>query len=409
MMLNKTINIGILGGGTAGAVNLVALLYHIRSPEFVRQQVKIKLTCIHDPKIPVTQVGESVTPTVCFTLLDALKFNILQDLPPIDGTLRFGARYFWDKQNGQTFDIPFTSPGLHVNSEKFSYKVIDMALKEFPNVIDLKLDRVLNYTQDKDSVTVFCENETFNFDYIIDCMGTPSKEELAGELYTTPDIETVNSVMLYPDFTETHEIYTSSYVHDNGWMFGVPLTHRKAYGYLYNRDITSHEEAGRHFAELKGIDTEPLRKISWKHYYRKKVIDRRVLTSGNRLYFFEPHMTLPLHFYNMIGLDFLTKIVKTQNDVGRINSEMNKGYADAMDKIQDLIALNYAGECRIKSPFWEETNEKAKQRLRDSDRWQHWLKTSENTIQGFFIHPQRVMSEYINGYKIDLKELKRKE
>ena len=156
----KTIHVGILGGGTAGAVNLIAVLYHMKQPSWFRLQTKLQITCIHDPKIPVTQVGESVTPSVCFTLLDALKFSMLQDLDPVDGTLRFGARYFWDKANGQTFDIPYTSPGIHVNSEKFSYKILDMALKEFPDNVTLKLDHVVNYTQDREAVTVVPDNES---------------------------------------------------------------------------------------------------------------------------------------------------------------------------------------------------------------------------------------------------------
>lgn len=403
----KTIHVGILGGGTAGAVNLIALLYHMKQPSWFRLQTKLQITCIHDPKIPVTQVGESVTPSVCFTLLDALKFSMLQDLDPIDGTLRFGARYFWDKANGQTFDIPYTSPGIHVNSEKFSYKILDMALKEFPDNVTLKLDHVVNYTQDREAVTVVGKNETYSFDYIIDCMGTPNKEDLASDAYSAPELETVNSVILYPDFTQTHEMYTSSYVHENGWMFGVPLSHRKAYGYLYNKDITSPDEASKHFAELKGIDTSNLRRISWKHYYKKKVIDRRVVTSGNRLFFFEPHQTLPLHLYNMVAIDFLTKVTNTRNDVGTINKEMNRGWGDAVEKMQDIIAINYAGECNIKSPFWDVMKDRAQQRLRNSDRFQFFVKTSEEKPQGYFIHPEKVMSEYINGYKINLKELKR--
>jgi len=332
---------------------------------------------------------------------------MLRDLDPVDGTLRFGARYFWDKANGQTFDIPYTSPGIHVNSEKFSYKILDMALKEFPDNVTLKLDHVVNYSQDRDSVTVVGENETYTFDYIIDCMGTPSKEDLASDAYTTPEIETVNSVILYPDFTQTHEMYTSSYVHENGWMFGVPLSHRKAYGYLYNKSITTPDEASEHFSKLKGIDTSNLRRISWSHYYKKKVIDRRIVTSGNRLFFFEPHQTLPLHLYNMVAIDFLTKVANTRNDVSTINKEMNRGWGDAVEKMQDIIAINYAGECNIKSPFWDVMKDRAQQRLRNSDRFQFFVKTSEEKPQGYFIHPEKVMSEYINGYKINLKELKR--
>jgi hypothetical protein len=402
------LNIGILGGGTAGAINLVALLYSIKQPTFSRSQLQLNITCIHDPKIPVAQVGESVTPGVCFTLLDALKFSMLKDLETVDGTLRFGARYFWEEANGLTFDIPYTSPGIHVNSEKFSYRVLEMALKEHPDMVTLKLDHIKEYSQDENSVTVIGDNETYTFDYVINCMGTPSNEELASDAYARPDVETVNSVILYPDFTQTNEMYTSSYVHKNGWMFGVPLSHRKAYGYLYNSDITTTSEAEKHFSELKGIDTTALRKISWSHYYRKKVINQRVITSGNRLFFFEPHQTLPLHIYNMLAVDFLEKVINTHNDLASINKEMNKRWTDIVQKMQDLIAINYAGECQIESDFWKTIGPKAKQRLRDSDKFQSFIDSCSTSIQKFFVHPPKVMTEYIEGYKIDLEELRRK-
>jgi len=109
----------------------------------------------------------------------------------------------------------------------------------------------------------------------------------------------------------------------------------------------------------------------------------------------------------MVAIDFLTKVANTRNDVSTINKEMNRGWGDAVEKMQDIIAINYAGECNIKSPFWDVMKDRAQQRLRNSDRFQFFVKTSEEKPQGYFIHPEKVMSEYINGYKINLKELKR--
>ena len=401
----NTVNIGVLGGGTASAINIVAILHCCRTPEFVRSNFKVNITCIHDPAIPIQQVGESVTPPVVFTLMDALQFSMIADMEPVDGTVRFGARYFWEKANGRNFDIPFTSPGLHVNSEKFSYWILDKTAELYPDWFTQIKDTVVSYTQDRTGVNVVCEKGNYDFDFIIDCTGMP--KEFDDELYGYPEIETVNSVILYPDFQHYDEMFTSSHVHENGWMFGVPLHHRKAWGYLYNNKITPTNEAVNHFGAWKNIDASTMRKISWKQYYRKKVLDGRVLISGNKLYFYEPHMTLPLHFYNMIATDFISKIMRTRSDVQMLNKEINNGYKDGIDKIQDLIALNYAGEVNIDSPFWNETNAKAKQRLMNSGRFQHWLATSRDTIQGYFIHPPKIMREYVEGYGLDLQALKR--
>jgi hypothetical protein len=109
----------------------------------------------------------------------------------------------------------------------------------------------------------------YNFDYVIDCRGTPSQEELNSDLYEKNVFQSVNSAILYPDFTKYDEPFTSTHFHEQGWMFGVPLQHRKAWGYLYDKNITSHEDASEHFAKLKGIDTTNLRRFNWEPYYKK--------------------------------------------------------------------------------------------------------------------------------------------
>lgn len=410
-MMKKTIRIGVLGGGTASAVNLISILYTILLPEFANKSINYNfdIKCIHDPKIPVQQVGESITPPVFFALMNSLDFSLLSDLEALDGTIRYGARYFWEEANGQTFDIPYTSPGIHVNSEKFSYKILEMFSKKHPEIFTEIRDTIKDVSQDKDKVSVTCLEDTYEFDFVIDCTGYPSNQQLDSGDYNSPEIETVNSVILYPDFTQYNEPYTSSYVHKNGWMFGVPLTHRKAFGYLYHNKVTSEAEAIEHFSEMKGIDAGKLRKLSWRHYYKKKAMDGRILYSGNKLYFFEPHMTLPLHFYNMICTDFITKIFHTQFNVQEVNLQVNKGFREGIGKIQDLVALNYAGKVNIDSPFWKETNPKAKQRLINSDTFQHFVKGTLNSgkMKGYFVHPPKIMGEYINGYGLDLKELRR--
>jgi hypothetical protein len=49
---------------------------------------------------------------------------------------------------------------------------------------------------------------SIGYDYIIDCRGTPTDDILNNGSYSFPDFETVNSVLIYPDFKKYNEIYT---------------------------------------------------------------------------------------------------------------------------------------------------------------------------------------------------------
>lgn len=394
--------IGVIGAGTASAVSILSVFHALQQRPIPKDDV-VTISCIYDPSIPITQVGESAGNAVQRLLFDVLDFDVLEDIDNFDGTLRWSTKYFWEEANNKNFQVKYEQPGFHLNSEKFSKYVVDQLGKTYGNFIEIH-DSVSAITQTDKQISVVCKNKTYDFDFVINCSGTPTKEELDSPAYRAPKFESVNSVILFPHFEKYNESFTSSYVHKNGWMFGVPLQHRKAFGYLYNNKITTTDDALAHFAEIKGIDTSSLRKFSWKPYYKVEAMTGRELAMGNRLYFFEPHQAIPLHYYIQLTYEFMYNLTVTSDVVSNTNKHINKFHLDNMDDIQDLIALNYQGDNLIESEFWSYARDHAVNRLTNSitfKAWLHYVKIHGYT--NFWCHSPSMMRGYVSGFGLSSK------
>lgn len=416
------IKINVLGAGTPAAITLATIIgiFKLR-----RQVSKIRINCIHDPGIPTIAVGESISPAVIQLICSVV--NITEDalLNALDGTWRYGGVNEWEDGLGQPFTLVYgqgrkgflgvgkSHVGMHANSEKLSKFLIDELSRLYPSILTVYHENVINVEQTRSNVKVTTKSSnTYESDYVIDCRGTPSEDELNSGDYAFPDFESVNSVIIFPDFTVYKEQFTQSLFHKNGWMFGVPLQHRKAFGYLYNRDITTHDAAVDHFKKLvPQVNTDKIRTLNWKHYYRKKAMDNRVLYLGNKLYFYEPAMGLPLHYYFVLVQRAIGEISGNTDELIKsyldIANEINFYHTDSVrDKIQDLIAFNYVGKNNMDSDFWKQIPSSARTRLKSSENFKIFANNIINNKidTSYFTHDAPLMKQYVEGYNIDLKE-----
>lgn len=395
-------NIGIVGAGTASAIAVMSMLNAARQ----RNVDNLAFTCINDPSKPTAQVGESTSGLVHDIMRDVLGVKFLEDIDVYNGTLRYYTRYHWEKANGKNFNVFYDKPGLHLNSEKWSTYIFNKLSAKYDNFVEIH-DSVTTIEQTDNFAIVKGGQTNYSFDFVIDCRGMPSNEELNSDKYETDVFESVNSVILFPDFKNYEESNTSAYIHDNGWMFGVPLQHRKAFGYLYNNNITSYNEAVSDFSKIKGIDASTLRNFSWRQYYKKHALDGRILAMGNRLYFFEPQQAIPLHYYALLASCFIDGIMHGVS-IDKLQHGVNSFAHTAMENIQNLIAFNYCGPNNIDSKFWNVLIEKARSHLINSKNWQDWLDNveSQGQVLGYAPVDSSMMNSYIKGLDIDLKTLK---
>lgn len=407
-------NIGILGAGTASALTIARIFDLARGKNLLN---KINIECIHNPSIPTLTVGESFSPMAASIICNALDTNIFNYLNELDGTLRYGGTNTWEEDLGKSFDIHYVPvgssgmPGMHVNSEKISKFIIENIKKKYSNIFTVFEDNVEKIDNDYNGVTVHTSTRKYNYDYIIDCRGMPTDNALDCGDYSFPDFETVNTVLIYPEFKKYDEVFTQSIFHKNGWMFGVPLQHRKAFGYLFNNKITEVDEAKNHFKKLvPQIEVDKLRQISWRHYYRNKAMEGRVLYMGNMLYFYEPAQGLPLHYYTALISNFFELLIGYQDNYLDIGRHVNFMHNDSVkNKIQDLIALNYVGNNKMDTPFWSQVSKQSINRLKNSDDFNFFTKRAilNNKFTNFWAHDKDLMKQYVDGYNIDLKNFLR--
>lgn len=423
------IKIGYIGNGTASTVSLLANIHNFLPTKFKDADGvdDIFFECIHDPNTPIFTVGESISglfPMLLKTLgydinnnTDFSKYGELFN--EIDMTIRYGNKGSWEDNLGKEFTIDYrnnielkkgSAPAAHVNAEKVSKYLLKKIKELYGHVFKEHHDKVISITQKNNKVFVTGKDKVYEYDYVFDCRGTPSKEELDSDAYKKPEIETVNSAIIFPDFKEYNESYTTNIFHRNGWLFGIPLRHRKAFGYLYNRNITTKDEAIKHFPQIVphvDVDTSKLRSIEWNCYYKKQLMDNRIISLGNRLFFFEPAMGLPLHYYINVTTQFGTYINNHFFSRQDIPNYMNLYHNIQIEKIQDLVALNYVGRNEMTSEFWKQTSEKARTRLKNSSRFQEWLSFTQNQLLStrYYCMDWDIMAQYIYGYNIDLKSL----
>jgi len=396
----KTTHICIIGAGTASAISLLSVADQLDTLGLTDQY---RVTVVHDPNIPTAQVGESTSGMVYDLSRKVLGEDFAENLEQYDGTLRYYTRYNWAPATGKDFSVYYHSPGVHLNSATWSDRIFKLLeTRPWLNLIEAQVTEV------DSNGTVRTPDFDCKFDWVIDCRGTPSAQELATPAYNTDVFETVNSVILYPHFHEYNESNTSAYIHDNGWMFGVPLSHRKAFGYLYNNKITTTQQAKKDFARIKQIDTETLRSFSWQPYMKTKALDGRVLSTGNRLYLLEPQQAIPLHYYLLLVDRFLKGIINGISPQ-EIADKINGFHIMMLDNIQNLMALNYCGPNKLESEFWTELSKKARQRLTTNKNWQDWMaKVEEKGILGYAPIDSSMMRTYLKGFNIDLSSLKAK-
>ena len=373
-------NFLVIGSGTAGAISCMRLLSLL--PD---SQVK----CVYTKSKDAINVGESSTPILPQALFHC-NIDLLNNLNDFDGTVKLGLKFInWSDKD---FFHPFNGTiGIHMNSAKFSWHIIDKLKKNYSSRFEHEENKVINVENFSDKVIVEFETEKESFDYIVDCSGFIDMNSNPDYLKTS--FKSVNSALVY-NSDPVDELYTSHYAHKNGWMFGIPLKNRKANGYLYNRNITTKQEAIKDMQQhIPEASLDNTRHLEWNSYYKKEPVKNRVIYNGNKLMFFEPLQALSLNFY--IGhIDNVINCIVRNSFNGYIDY-----YNDQVKLMEAIIALHYYGNNGPykNSKFWN-TMKKRSKKILNSNKFFDWYKDLRYDSYGSF---SRKDAEYIiNGMNI---------
>lgn len=197
----------------------------------------------------------------------------------------------------------------------------------------------------------------YEADLFIDCTGFNSilkkqdRVDLSGRLFCNA---AVTSQLPFVDRNAELKPYAVSRAIDCGWIWEIPVYDRIGSGLVFNRDITTVQEAKERFVKHWGadrVDIEKLRFIQWDSFYINNFWEGNVVSIGLSAGFIEPLESTGLSII-IKGITRLSDKIKVgiyrDTDAAVYNAQMKNIYEDAVD----FVSMHYANSKRV-GPFWD--------------------------------------------------------
>ena len=344
--------IAVIGAGSAGLLTAAHLCAWLDK--------SWQVVAIHNPKKKILGIGESTNGQFISVLERGTNFSLAhpEDLAALDATIKYGSKFVnWRKQS---WINPLLSGNVavHFNNRKLKDFVFERLAQLWPDQFAVLEGDVQELQNFRDHVTVRTEEGTHDFDYVVDCMGTPS----SFDGYTMSDCTIVDRCRVHTIEKYEYEPYTDHIATRDGWMFGVPLKGYKTYGYLYNSAITKTEDAEAEMMRLLGTPKLEAGNYdahyAFRCYYANDLVSGRVCKNGNKALFFEPLIANSMYLY-IYAARLIYDTIVTGEDPGRSNGRFVK----AVQEMEDVISYYYQGGSTFETEFWKQSAERAKARL----------------------------------------------
>ena len=344
--------LAVIGAGSAGLLTATHLCTWLDNTW--------QIFLIHNPDKKILGIGESTNGGFVSLLERGTNFSLANpaDLAELDATLKYGSKFVdWRAE-------PFVNPllsgniAIHFNNRRFRDFIVARLDRLWPEqfrVLEADVTEVQNYA---DHVSVSTSKGPEDFDYVVDCTGTPAS--FTG--YTLSDCTLVDRCRVHRVEQYEYEPFTDHIATEHGWMFGVPLKGYKTYGYLYHSGYTDTHSAEE--AMMKRLGTSSLEAgaydahYAFRCYYANELISGRVCRNGNKALFFEPLIANSMFLY-MYATRLIFDHVVGGEDAARCNSRFVK----SVQEMEDVISYYYQGGSTFETPFWTASAARAKARL----------------------------------------------
>jgi hypothetical protein len=313
--------IGVVGGGNGG---LVVALYLLR--ETFNKDVEIEI--YYDPNIPIEKVGQGSLVNFVGLLSDFIDINWYNN--PINATFKTGILYEgWGKKKDKFFHhFPLDFMAVHYSPNKLREYMIEKKVCKF-------IEQNVEDCNDLDC------------DYVFDCRGTP-KDFSYYNILKNP----LNHVVLkQTDGVDHDQYWTRCIATPDGWMFSIPGKDHTSFGYLYNTDFTSHEQARSNFG-----CNENAEHFGFQNYLaRKPIYNDKVILNGNRLTFIEPLEASSVETYYQ-----WTSMVCQWIFGERSKRSILEELVESVVEVQNFILWHYATGSKYDTKFWAEAEKMAR-------------------------------------------------
>ena len=395
--MNKSMNIAVVGGGTAGFVS--ALIIKATFP-------KMKIDMIRSSKIGTIGVGEGSTEHWS-KFMDYVGITAGKLIKECDSTFKAGimfedwtkdpylqnvhdpvvadhmgfpmvlAKLIGEKVPVEEFvgtylwknETPFmkfieeqpNETGVaqyHFNTQKLNDFLTDFSISKGINIIDDEITKV-NVTDQNVIESIEGEKQTYNYDFYIDCTGFSRLliKELGAEWQSYSKHLKMKEAIVFPtEYTNTIDprgneipMWTLAKAMDAGWMFRIPVWNRKGNGYIFDSDFITAEQAQREVEAYLGHGIEVAKHIKFDPGALDKPWIGNVCATGLSASFVEPLEASSIGTTIQQTFLLVKRLINYNNQsIEKYNNEVN----DITDNIRDFIALHYITP-RRDTPFWK--------------------------------------------------------
>ena len=405
----KIKRVAIVGGGSAGWLAANHLGFELRlDPD-------VEITLIESEDLPIIGVGEGTVPLIKKSLQ---KFGIAEAelLASCDATFKNGIKFTnWldAKRHGEGhfYYHPFGSPypsgfdvtsywldhrntmpfsdvtpsvsvaeamrspkrissppyqgeveyAYHVNAHKFAALLAKNAKERFG--VEHKMATIIDAQRAPDGAIaglVLKSGEVDVYDFYVDCSGFASI--LTGKALGVSFVDKSKQILgdtalvqqIPTDPADEIPPYTHATAHAAGWIWDIPVTHRRGTGFVYSSAHMSDELAAQTFAKYLGLKDSAFapRKIPMKIGYRKDFWSHNCVALGLAQGFVEP-----LEATSILLTDFSADLLsrnfpRMTEDIAVLQRHCNEVVEYTWERIIDFVQMHYLLSDRSDSQFW---------------------------------------------------------
>ena len=335
--------IAVVGAGNAGCISALSALKIFRQFD-IQGEVEI----YYDRNVPIQKVGQGNS-----RVAPKLTWEFIEDwddfVEKTGTTIKTGILYHnWGTKNEWNFHPFGRMNGEGWDPKKLSEFYSDPVQSDwFHNAfhyIPKKFSEyILGLKQFKTfEKTIVDPEKEIDSDVIIDCRG--KSDDIDYEKVINP----INSVLIArkegadPDLKWSGHIATP-----HGWTFEIPNTDSVSYGYLYNSNITTKEEATEDFLErfnLPSVDFD----MTFDPYWAKNpFVGERTFVNGNRHAFIEPLEANSSDIHGNVASAGLKSFLGHQSKEITVRRLQYK-----MWKWESFFLWHYRAGSAFDTPFW---------------------------------------------------------
>jgi len=354
--------IAVIGSGSAGLLTAAHLCTWLDE--------SWRVYSVYNPGKPILGIGESTNGGFISVLERATNFSLAypEDLAALDATVKYGSKFTnWRKQ---AWKNPLLSGNIaiHFNNRRLKDFVFERLTALWPRqfeVLEADVQEIRNYA---DHVTLRTDQGLHDFDYVVDCMGTPG----SFDGYTMSDCTLMDRCVIHSVKDYDFEPFTDHIATRDGWMFGVPLKGHKTYGYIYSQALTAAGAAEDEMKRLLGAKTLEAGAYSAQYdfrcYYANEIISGRVCKNGNRAVFFEPLLANSMFLYI-----YAARLIYDCVAGGQTSAHCNGLFVKAAQEMEDIISYYYQGGSTFETEVWRAAAEGARARLQRRTQFGEYL------------------------------------